>query len=388
MRPILPFVIAVCSCGAAWAQDLYARASTDSLVRDSVAHPTFVRRVIDYFFNADKHTNKRFDFGVLPGPHYSSTVGLGLGVVATGLYSLDRNDSTLQKSNVTIYGDATTKSFFMLGVKGNNIFAKERLRVDYRLNASTFSTQFWGIGFEQGRNDDNETDYNRLRLEAMARILFRVAPKTYIGPMVNYQYARATDIESRGIALFEGQRHTIHTQQVGLSLTYDSRDFILNAYRGWFLQVDQLFAPRFLGNDYCFSSTELTASTYRCIWRGGVLAAEWHSRFSYGNPAWGMLSEAGSTSRLRGYYEGRYRDKNIVELQVELRQHVWKRNGIALWVGAGEVFPKLSALRWRRWLPNAGIGYRWAFKQRVNVRIDYGFTRDGGGFMFNINEAF
>ena len=55
-----------------------------------------IRRVCNYFLDANKTSNRKFDFGVLPGPHYSSTVGLGLGVVATGLYSLDRSDSTLQ----------------------------------------------------------------------------------------------------------------------------------------------------------------------------------------------------------------------------------------------------------------------------------------------------
>ena len=101
-----------------------------------------------------------------------------------------------------------------------------------------------------------------------------------------------------------------------------------------------------------------------------------------------MLAEVGSINRMRGYYEGRYRDKNLMEAQIELRQHVWKRNGIVLWAGLAEVYPDFGELRWNRILPNAGIGYRWEFKKRVNVRLDYGFTRNGGGFLFNINEAF
>ena len=38
-----------------------------------------IRRVCNYFLDANKTSNRKFDFGVLPGPHYSSTVGLGLG---------------------------------------------------------------------------------------------------------------------------------------------------------------------------------------------------------------------------------------------------------------------------------------------------------------------
>ncbi len=366
-----------------------ATAVGDTLVEQTdVRKRSVLRRVADYFFNADRHAGKKFDFGVLPGPHYSSTVGLGLGVVATGLYSLDRADTLLPKSNVTLYGDITTKGFLMMGVKGNNIFRHDRYRLDYRLYMYTFPTKFWGIGFENGKKDDNETDYRRIKLDAMARFMFRVASNTYLGPVINYQYVQARDVEEKGKHLFRGEDLRIHAQTIGFNLTYDSRDFMLNAYRGWFLQLEQTFTPRFLGNDYCFSTTDLTVSTYRKLWRGGVLAGEWHSRFNYGNPAWCLMSEAGSNSRMRGYYEGRYRDKNIMELQVELRQHVWKRNGIAVWAGAAQVFPEFETLRWQRTLPNFGIGYRWEFKKRINVRLDYGFTRDGGSFLFNINEAF
>lgn len=41
-----------------------------------------------------------------------------------------------------------------------------------------------------------------------------------------------------------------------------------------------------------------------------------------------MMAELGGTRSMRGYYEGRYRDKHSLEATVELRQHVWKRNGI------------------------------------------------------------
>ena len=71
------------------------------------------------------------------------------------------------------------------------------------------------------------------------------------------------------------------------------------------------------------------------------------------------------------------------------RQHVWRRNGIVVWAGAGTVFLKFSAMRMKHVLPNYGLGYRWEFKKDVNVRLDYGFGKSGqSGFIFNINEAF
>lgn len=39
-------------------------------------------------------------------------------------------------------------------------------------------------------------------------------------------------------------------------------------------------------------------------------------------------------------------------------------------------------------LPTYGVGLRWEFKHRVNIRIDYGFGKHTRGFIFNVNEAF
>lgn len=349
----------------------------------------FVTKIIDYFRDANKVKDyRKFDFGFLPGPHYSSTAGLGLGMVATGTYTMDKEDPALARSNVSLYGDITTKGFMLIGIQGLNIFPKDRFRLDYRTYIYTFPTKYWGMGFEQGDNDDNETDYRRIRVEAMSRFLFRIAKNTYIGPMVNFKYIRAKDVDAEGEALFAQQDKSVHALTAGLSLTYDSRDFMLNAQRGWYVQLDQTFTPRFIGNDYCFSSTEFTTSTYRKVWKGGVLAGEYHSLFNYGNPAWCLMSEAGTTKRMRGYYEGRYRDKHIMEAQIELRQHIKGRNGAVVWLGAAQVFPKFKEMRFKKILPNAGIGYRWEFKNRINVRLDCGIGKNGAGFMFNINEAF
>jgi hypothetical protein len=41
-----------------------------------------------------------------------------------------------------------------------------------------------------------------------------------------------------------------------------------------------------------------------------------------------------------------------------------------------------------RFLPSYGIGARWEMKRRVNIRFDFGFTRNKPGFCFNIGEAF
>ncbi len=174
-----------------------------------------------------------------------------------------------------------------------------------------------------------------------------------------------------------------------MAFVYDTRDVLTNAGRGVYLNISQLFRPRFLGNDHVFNTTNIQLDVYRRVWRGAILAADVRSKLNFGNPSWGMMALLGNSYSMRGYYEGRYRDKHKIEAQVELRQHVWRRNGIVLWAGAGTVFDKFSSIEAHKILPNVGIGYRWEFKKDVNVRLDYGIGKGGqSGFIFNINEAF
>jgi hypothetical protein len=217
----------------------------------------------------------------------------------------------------------------------------------------------------------------------------------YIGFLTNRDrlrelglYAPETWDELLKPELWEGMAARTTNTSLGLSLLYDSRDFLTNAYRGYYLRIDQRFSPAFFGNKYAFSSTELTTSYYHPIWKGGILAGQFHTLLTYGDTPWGLMATLGSSYSMRGYYEGRYRDKCAMDAQIELRQHVWKRNGVAVWAGAGTIFPEFSAFTPKHILPNYGFGYRWEFKKRVNVRLDLGFGKHQTGFIFNINEAF
>lgn len=362
-------------------------------VNDSVpakAHNGIFKKIVNYFRDSNKQKpNKKIDFGFIPGPNYSATTGLGLGLLGTATYSADHTDPTLPRSNASVYSNMTTAGFFMVGLRGNHIFPHESFQLDYKVNLSTFSTSYWGMGYANADNDDNETDYRRNRINAMARFMVKLAPNTYIGPFVNYRVTQASDVNEDFSYLWQGQDKTIHTYTAGLSFTYDSRDFMLNASEGVFVQIDQTFTPRCFGNGkYNFSTTEATFATYGKLWKGAILAGELHGQFNYGHIPWSQLATVGSNDRMRGYYEGRYNDKNVIEGQVELRQHIKGRNGVVAWVALANAFPDFKNIAWRYTLPNAGVGYRWEFKKRINIRVDYGFTRNGGGFIFNINEAF
>ena len=160
-----------------------------------------------YFAESDKpKANKKIDFGIIGGPHYDTDTGLGLGLVASATYSADRTDSLLERSNASLYSDVYT-----------------------------FPSYLWGFSYPQSDDDNNKSKYSRTKFEVMTRLLARLDRYSYLGPIIRYQYVHAYKLKDRAPQLLAGRPMTVTDVGVGLSYTLDSRDFILNASRGWFL---------------------------------------------------------------------------------------------------------------------------------------------------------
>ena len=349
---------------------------------------SLLTRFLDYFNDANKNKeHKKFDFSIIGGPHYSTDTKLGIGLVAAGLYRANANDTLLPPSNVSLFGDVSTVGFYMLGIRGTHIFPQDKYRADYTIYFYSFPCKFWGMGYDMGDDDSNKSDMKRWQARFKASFLFHMGDNLYLGPMVSYDYVIGRRIERP--ELLNGMDQHTWNIGAGFSAVYDTRFLVTYPHRGFYINLSQCFRPRFMGNDYAFSTTELQVDAYQRVWKGAILAEDFRTMLNFGNPSWGMMALLGNSNSMRGYYEGRYRDKHKMEAQVELRQHIWKRNSLTTWVGAGTVFHKFSEMRSRHILPNFGIGYRWEFKKNVNVRLDYGFGKAGQtGFLFSINEAF
>ena len=138
-----------------WAQDSIA-APLDTLAIQPKR--SLVARLLQYFSESDKpKPDKKIDFGIIGGPHYASDTGLGVGLVASALYSTNRSDSTLKLSNASLYSDVSTKGFLMIGLRGNTFLPHRHYRIDYRLYVYTFPSYLWGFNFPQSDNNDNKS---------------------------------------------------------------------------------------------------------------------------------------------------------------------------------------------------------------------------------------
>lgn len=364
------------------------KATTYRDLEEDTAKVSLWGRIRDYIAkaNIDKTQTQRFDFTILGGPHYSNETKLGLGIVAAGLFRVNQKDLSIPPSNLSIYGDLSTSGAYVLGIQGNTYLKGGKYRIDHKSSFSFRPSDFWGIGFHNGR-DSAKCDMDRQQMQIRIDFMYRTFPRWYIGTNISYQFTRAKDLEKHQYIPIGQDTKYINTG-IGLSIAYDSRDVITNPYTGFYFKFDQRFFPGFLGNKTTFKSNQLIVDYFLPVWKDGILAMDLHGLFHRGNVPWTMLSQMGGQSRMRGYYEGRYRDKNLIEAQAELRQKLYKRFGGVIWVGAGNIFPEFHQLYLSHTLLNCGIGARWELKNRVNVRLDFGIGRNQTGLTLSLNEAF
>ena len=109
-----------------------------------------------------------------------------------------------------------------------------------------------------------------------------------------------------------------------------------------------------------------------------------------GTVPFNRLPELGGAKLLRGYYEGRFREKNLLALQGEFRSPLYKRFGFTLYAGAGAVAREFSGLTEARWKWTAGAGLRFRLRRdsRLNLRLDVAGNHETFGVYFLGLEAF
>ena len=96
---------------------------------------------------------------------------------------------------------------------------------------------------------------------------------------------------------------------------------------------------------------------------------------------------------MRGFYTGRYRDKNYIAAQAEYRFLPFdfsKRIGASVFIASGAVAPSIGQFSIRNVLPSGGVGLRYLIfpKKDIFLRFDVGFTKEGPAFYIFSGEAF
>jgi hemolysin activation/secretion protein len=170
---------------------------------------------------------------------------------------------------------------------------------------------------------------------------------------------------------------------------------VLNVRNGAFAELALLHYDKIWGSDFGFTSILSDNRLYKPLSSRNVLALQAYGQFTVGQPPFNQLALLGGESLMRGYYAGRFRDRNQLAAQAELRMlplrlGFTRRLGAAVFGSAGSVFNEFNQLSLRNFVVAGGAGLRFLLfpKKDIYSRIDFAVTKEGSGLYIFIGEAF
>lgn len=317
-----------------------------------------------------------------PDPSFRTVPVFGLmyaqetGLVAVGGFSAAYRTAADTLAPLSAIGAAAMLSTNLSAagaVTGKWVLPSGRMVLEYSAAYIYGPRYFWGLGYGMGSDDGNRVSMVSSRVKARADLIYLANNSIQAGVFATYTYYKVSELEDR--TLIEGGPGMTQYAGVGARFDLDTRDSRSEPSRGVFLSVQQSVHFSLTGLRP-FSRSEVTADFYCPLWSGGVLASDVYAVIHSDAAPWTVWPEAGGDVRLRGYYRGRYRDRNLLSVQVELRQKVYGPHGLAVWGGAGNVFPSFKGFEIKNTLPTYGAGYRCSFLGLV-LRLDAGFGLRG-----------
>ncbi|MCB2409920.1 BamA/TamA family outer membrane protein [Hymenobacter lucidus] len=330
--------------------------------------------------------------------------GIGYGIAVLPVWRFGQ-DTTARKSNARLLAWRTQNNQSLVQLNHNMFTPGERFLVSGELSFYyKFPINYYGFGPNTSRDDESLIEYKVFILNQ--RVLRQVRRNTFAG--LQYRFTNLRDVQVRE-NIDQGtpqQRPSLLLQRpareyeqnstvsgLGPSFLYDGRDNILSTFQGNYLEVAALFNGSALGSDYRFSRFLVDARHFQPLSKNSktILATQLIGQFNAGNVPFREMANLGGDKILRGYYDGRYRDRQLLALQAELRRPLFWRVNAVVFGSLGQVGNTLGALADNPVKASGGAGIRFKYnrRDRLNIRLDYGFGRDGSsGLYFSIGEAF
>lgn len=354
-----------------------------------------IKKLVKKVFSSEVDSSRGASFMALPAVAYAQETGFEYGIVSAYNFYLDKENLNSKTSNITLIGTLTTKSQKKINLT-SDIWTKNNeyhIITDIRLRDWPFN--FYGIGNDTWEKDEDYLDQTLYRVKV--DVEKNIVPNLYIGVNAHYDHFKFRDVNAGGI--FEDNTILGKTGgqflAVGVSALYDSRDVTTYSTRGIYSRFKYAYAPNFFGKDnFVGSQTEVDIRGFVPLATPLTLAVQGIYRGSFGkNTPFYVMRDLGGDMMMRGYYLGRYKDKNYIASQAELRYRFHPRFGLAGFYGTGSTFSKDNNVRL---VPSYGAGVRYFFslEHGSSIRFDYAYGEKRAnesrqsGFYLSISEAF
>jgi hypothetical protein len=323
------------------------------------------RSIVKKLLSDGKDSTRAASFIPLPAIGYAQETGWGFGILALYSYYTDRADTLTRSSLISGLASYTTKKQSNFFIKADIWTPQNKLHHTEEIRLKNFPFYYYGVG--NNTLEANKELVKHKLFKVKGELQKKMSKSTFTGidaSFENYTYASETGTQLEdGNVLF-----------LGVSEIIDSRNINTYTTKGLFIGLNYAYAPDVFGStNFSGSLLKLNLKNFTALNSKLVLGinANYESLFGNSSPFY-LLRQLGSDEMMRGYYGGRYRDKNFIAAQAELRYRFMPRFGIVGFAGQGSVYKKEFKLAELKPSYGAGIRYFFDVQRGLSIRIDYG----------------
>ncbi|MBI3520366.1 MAG: BamA/TamA family outer membrane protein [Bacteroidetes bacterium] len=348
--------------------------------------------VIDTFkiTKTDSTKNKRFKIIGLPLLFYVPETKFGGGGAGLVTFKL-KNDSINTRTSSVQFDVAYTQLKQTLVYMPFQLWIRnETYNVYGEIGYYKYNYFFWGIGDKQPSNlkELYDVKFPRLKINALKRI----APHIYTGIKYNYDNFQIIRLDTAGLLSkgdITGSKGGI-VSSLGFVVKYDSRDNLFYPTKGYLAEFSFQVDDKIIGSSFSNNRIIFDGSAYFTNEIKHTVALNFYSVIGNGDIPFNQMALLGGAKKMRGFYEGRYRDKNLLMLQTEYRIPLFWRLGAVVFISTGNVSDKVSNFNVNQFKLAYGGGLRVLLdkKQKINIRFDIGWAEPKPNFYLTVTEAF
>jgi outer membrane protein assembly factor BamA len=345
--------------------------------------------------NINDFMQKFMIYSPLPAITYASETSWLFGLTKMNAFRLgtnNQNDTTIQPSSITATAYYTLNKQYKAVVTSDLMFGQNKWECFTEILFMDFPNHYYGVGDYTILTDECLVETQNFSL--IQSLNYNIKKSWYIGIKYSFNDYFKVDTVADGNPCGEDVSHLEENEGIqsgiGLRVSREARDNRYNAKRGSYIFFEYLNYGRWIGSEFSYHALTLDLRKYYTPVKWLTVAGQFYSETKFGDVPIQSLSLMGGDKRMRGIYTGRFRDKTMIEGQVELRFPVYWIIGATVFAGLGEVAPTFGDYTWGGIKVAYGAGLRINVHEatRTNVRFDVGFFDKKPLFFFMFLEAF
>ena len=340
----------------------------------------------------------KYKNNLVPSPSLTYSPETSLVIGAFGLYQFKpkKADHLTRPSNIVAYAASSLYKQVTFRLQHSLLLPPaDNLFFTGLIEYKRWPEQYFGIGPDSEEDDLKISDYYIITVEQKA--YKNLGKQLFIGLQFEYMNLyKVKFYDTDGNEILPPDE-VVGEQGgpfvgLGFGIIKDERNSLLTPTAKYYFEFSSYFYNKALGSTTNFLSFLIDGRKYIDFNTKGkhVLAFHGKAIFTSGNVPFIELAKLGGKQIMRGYLEGRFRDKQYMQAQAEYRVNVIGRFGLTAFAGIGNVMPKLNEFDPSSLKFAAGGGFRFNINRKdpANVRIDVGFGKNSTGIYVTFGEAF